>query len=99
MCSPDRRRAASESTRDAALLVMRVLVPPVALCMPALDRDWHAAVLAKHWEELSESMRDKGKPGEPGPPWRMESNAGQQQWYKVITLTLDGGPTGHSARR
>jgi hypothetical protein len=24
-----------------------------------------------------------------GPPWRMVSNAGQQQWYEV-TLTLDG---------
>ena len=62
MCSPDRRRAASESTRDATLLVMRVLVPPVALCMPALDRDWHAvrhaAVLAKHWEEVERKVRD-----------------------------------------
>ena len=33
-----------------------------------------------------------------GPPWRMESNAGQQQWWTRLTLTLDGGPMGHSAR-
>ena len=33
-----------------------------------------------------------------GPPWRMESNAGQQQWYYVNAHSLDGGPMGHSAR-
>ena len=28
-----------------------------------------------------------------GPPWRMESNAGQQQWYEVSGRSLtDGGP-------
>jgi hypothetical protein len=26
-----------------------------------------------------------------GPPWRMESNAGQQQWYTRLTLALGGG--------
>ena len=33
-----------------------------------------------------------------GPPWRMESNAGQQQCGTRLTLTLDSGPGGHSAR-
>ena len=33
-----------------------------------------------------------------GPPWRMESNAGQQQWYGGYPCTPDGGPMGHSAR-
>ena len=33
-----------------------------------------------------------------GPPWRMVSNAGQQQWYGGYPCTLDGGPMGHSAR-
>ena len=33
-----------------------------------------------------------------GPPWRMESNAGQQQWYGGYPCTPDGGPVGHSAR-
>ena len=33
-----------------------------------------------------------------GPPWRMVSNAGQQQWYGGYKCTLDGGPMGHSAR-
>ena len=33
-----------------------------------------------------------------GPPWRKESNAGQQQWYGGYPCTPDGGPMGHSAR-
>ena len=33
-----------------------------------------------------------------GPPWRMESNVGQQQWYGGYPCTPDGGPMGHSAR-
>ena len=33
-----------------------------------------------------------------GPPWRMVSNAGQQQWCGGYPCTLDGGPMGHSAR-
>ena len=33
-----------------------------------------------------------------GPPWRMVSNAGQQQWYGGYPCTPDGGPMGHSAR-
>ena len=33
-----------------------------------------------------------------GPPERMESNAGQQQWYGGYPCTPDGGPMGHSAR-
>ena len=32
-----------------------------------------------------------------GPPWRMESNAGQQQWYGGYPCTPDGGPMYHSA--
>ena len=33
-----------------------------------------------------------------GPPGRMVSNAGQQQWYGGYPCTLDGGPMGHTAR-
>ena len=33
-----------------------------------------------------------------GPPRRMVSNAGQQQWYGGYPCTPDGGPMGHSAR-
>ena len=33
-----------------------------------------------------------------GPPGRMVSNAGQQQWYGGYPCTLDGGPMGHSVR-
>ena len=33
-----------------------------------------------------------------GPPWRMESNAGPQQWYAGRARTLDGGPKDPPAR-
>jgi hypothetical protein len=56
---------------------------------------------------LNDQSGDQGKPGEPGhrnasaevlvgPPWRMVSNAGQQQWYEGYPCTPDGGPMGHS---
>ena len=53
---------------------------------------------------IRENPASRGKPGETsaevlvGPPWRMESNAGQQQWYGGYPCTPDGGPMGHSAR-
>ena len=33
-----------------------------------------------------------------GPPWRMESNAGQQQWYLVNAHSRRRPRGGHSAR-
>ena len=63
-------------------------------CDQVIREDPAGAVVVRAWPRGTETSAEVLV----GPPWRMVSNAGQQQWYGGYPCTPDGGPMGHSAR-